>query len=164
MTELKDLLAELHSRLSKNHKIRKAVVSALAEAFIAKGKNSVDTRNLQEAQLKLRKEAELILNDLDSINTFLMRECRDFLTEPTIASATRIVEEEMIHFQTLKDEFFNITKSLRSGIIDMTEVNKNLQVDKIIATVSRLNVLVGNIRFEHESEEYLLKDINRRAA
>jgi len=160
MPELKTVMAEIFNRISYMADTRRLTMLALAEAFLGK---TTSAEKIQKAQRSLGKNIERIISDLSRINDYISKNAKEYPEDDEIGHAKKLLEEELTLFTSLKNEFFYITKSLPvTGFIDMDTIRKRIQVDKIKADIARLNVLVGNVKHERESEEYLLRYLTER--
>jgi len=154
MVDFKTFIIKLKEMISSMADVRRLTVMALADAFLGK---TTSAEKIQKAQRDFGKNVDMIIKDLSRIEEYISKNAKEYVTDAEIQHAKKLIEEELTLFTDLRNEFFHITKSLPTGFIDMNVVKKRLQVDKIRGDIVRLNVLVGNIKHQWESEEYLLK-------
>jgi len=154
MADFKTFIIKLKEMISSMADVRRLTVMALADAFLGK---TTSAEKIQKAQRDFGKNVDMIIKDLSRIEEYISKNAKEYVTDAEIQHAKKLIEEELTLFTDLRNEFFHITKSLPTGFIDMNVVKKRLQVDKIRGDIVRLNVLVGNIKHQWESEEYLLK-------
>jgi len=154
MVDFKTFIIKLKEMISSMADVRRLTVMALADAFLGK---TTSAEKIQKAQRDFGKNVDMIIKDLSRIEEYISKNAKEYVTDAEIQHAKKLIGEELTLFTDLRNEFFHITKSLPTGFIDMNVVKKRLQVDKIRGDIVRLNVLVGNIKHQWESEEYLLK-------
>ena len=159
MPELNEICKKLVEKLSEKADIRRLVVAALAEAFLSE---ITDTKKIQNAQNKLKKNVNDLIKDLGKISNYISENVPENISDYDIKYAKRLVKEELALFIVLRDEFFKTSGLLPMWGIDMQTVRERLEVDKIVETVSKLNILVGNVK-NVISEITLLSDLKTKA-
>lgn len=161
MPELKEICEKLVEKFSENADTRKLVVATLAEAFLSE---TTDTKKIQNAQRSLVKFIGKIIKNLSSINKYISENAEQYISDYDIAHAARLIEQELTYIALLKEEFFNTLKPLPIGPIGIDTIKQRINVDKIRTAISRLNILVGNVKWQLESEETLITELKKKIA
>ena len=163
MAELREVAAEIKNKLEKMADTRRLVALTLLQAFPSgKSLNVDEIKKVQRAQKSL---VSGIIEDLKKINSYLLdnADVKQHSSVPEIEHARVLVAKELAYFEDLEKEFFRV--HIPTGFVDAHIIRARFQVDKIVATVNSLNVLVGNIKErEWENEENLIKYLRKTAA
>jgi len=101
MDDLKFFI-ELKDKILKNSALRRAVVTALKEAFIAK---TINAEKIRTAQRELKKSAGIIIDDLGWIKKYITDNAEDAENskDSEIRDAFFLIKNELTYFTVLNE-------------------------------------------------------------